>query len=75
MIDDEWRRIWAEMTDEELEARLFTYHWLAMTTLNSHAIRLRQLADEAVRRGQAAMLERARLRAETATAGDPRKPQ
>jgi hypothetical protein len=69
MIDDEWRRIWAEMTDEELEARLFTYHWLALCTPNSHAIRLRQLADEAERRGQPAMVERAKLRAQTAMDG------
>jgi hypothetical protein len=64
------------MTDEELEARLFTYHWLALSTPNSHAIRLRQLADEAERRGQAAMVERAKLRAAaTAMAGDTEKPQ
>ena len=63
MIDDEWRRVWAEMTDEELEKRLFTYLWLALNTPNSHANRLRQLADEAERRGQAGMVERARLRA------------
>jgi hypothetical protein len=75
MIDDDWRRVWAEMTDEELEARLSTYHWLAMTTPNSHAGRLRQLADEAERRGQAAMVERAKLRAQAAIAGDTEKPQ
>jgi hypothetical protein len=75
MIDEEWRRIWAEMTDEELEGRLFTYYWLAMNTPNCHAIRLRQLADEAEKRGQAGMVERARLRAETATAADTGKPQ
>jgi hypothetical protein len=75
MIDADWRRVWAEMTDEELEGRLFTYYWLAMNTPNSHAIRLRQLADEAERRGQAAMVERAKLRARTAMADDPEKPQ
>jgi hypothetical protein len=35
MIDDEWRRVWARMTDEELEERLFTYFWLAMKTPSS----------------------------------------
>ena len=75
MMDDEWRRLSAEMTNEELEYRLFTYFWLAMKTPNSQSNRLRELVDEAERRGQAAMVERARLRAETATAGDPRKPQ
>jgi hypothetical protein len=70
MKDDGCRRVWEEMTDEELEGRLFTYYWLAMNTSNSHGETLRQLADEAERRGQAAMVERARLRAETATARD-----
>jgi hypothetical protein len=63
MMDDEWRRVWAQMTDEELEDRLFTYFWLAMKTPNSQSNRLRELVDEAERRGQAAMVERAKLRA------------
>jgi hypothetical protein len=75
MIHDEWRRIWAAMTDRELEESLFTYYWLAMTTPNSHSGRLRQLADEAETRGQAAMVERARLRTATAMADDKGKPQ
>ena len=75
MIDDGWRRVWAEMTDEELEERLSTFHWLALSTPNSHAIRLCQLAAEAEKRGQAAMVERAKLRALTAMAGDTGKPQ
>jgi hypothetical protein len=63
MMDDEWRRVLSQMTDEELEDGLFTYFWLAMNTSNSHSNRLRDLVDEAERRGQAAMVERARLRA------------
>ena len=63
MMDDEWRRLSAEMTNEELEYRLFTYFWLAMKTPNSQSNRLRELVDEAERRGQAAMVERAKLRA------------
>jgi hypothetical protein len=59
----DWRRVLAEMTDEELEDGLFTYFWLAMNTPNSHRNRLRDLVDEAERRGLAAMVERARLRA------------
>jgi hypothetical protein len=62
------------MTGVELEGRLFTYYWLAMNTPNSHGERLRQLAEEAERRGQAAMVERAKLRARTAMAGDTGKP-
>jgi hypothetical protein len=61
--DDEWRRVLAQVTNEELEDRLFTYFWLAMKTPNSHINRLRELVDEAERRGQAAMVERAKLRA------------
>jgi hypothetical protein len=75
MIDDGWRRVWAEMTDEELEGRLFTYYWLEMNKPNAHGERLRQLADEAERRGQAAMVERAKLRAATARADDTGKPR
>ena len=68
-MNDEWRRVWALMTDEELEDRLFTYFWLAMKTPNSHSNRLRDLVDEAERRGLAAMVERARLRAANLPAG------
>jgi hypothetical protein len=50
MMNDEWRRLWAEMTDEELEYRLFTYFWLAMKTPNSQSNRLRELVDEAEKR-------------------------
>jgi hypothetical protein len=51
------------MTDEELEDGLLTYFWLAVKTPNSHSNRLRGLVDEAERRGQAAMVERTKLRA------------
>ena len=63
MLDNEWRRVWAQMTDEELEDGLFTYFWLAMKTPNSQSHRLRDLVDEAERRGLVAMVERAKLRA------------
>jgi hypothetical protein len=63
MMNDEWCRVWAQMTDEELEDRLFTYFWLALKTPNSHSNRLLEIVDEAERRGPAAMVERARLRA------------
>jgi hypothetical protein len=63
MMDDEWRRVLAQMTDEELEDELFTYFWFAMKTPNSRNNRLRELVDEAKRRGLAAMVERAKLRA------------
>jgi hypothetical protein len=63
MMDDEWRRVWAQMTDKDLEDRLFTYFWLAMKTPNSQGNRFRELVDEAETRGQAAMVERVKLRA------------
>jgi hypothetical protein len=64
-MDDGWRRVWAEMTDFELEDHLFTYLWLSLHTPNKHAGRVTQLIEEAERRGQAGMVERARVRAET----------
>ena len=58
MIDDGcWKQVWAEMTDSELEDRLFTYLWLALHTPNAHAGRVAQLTEEAERRGQAGMIE------------------
>ena len=69
MMDDEWRSVLAEMTDEELEDGLFTYFWLAMKNANSHSDRLRELVDEADRRGLAALVERAKLRAANLPAG------
>jgi hypothetical protein len=52
------------MTDSELEDRLFTYLWLSLHTPNAHAGRVAQLIEEAKRRGQAWMVERARVKAE-----------
>ena len=69
-MDDGWRLVWAEMTDEELEGRLFTYHWLARNTPNTHPGRIAQLEAEAVRRGRPDMVERAKQRAATARADD-----
>jgi hypothetical protein len=63
MLDGAWRRVWAQMTDEDLEDRLFTYFRRAMNTPNSHSHGLRELVDEAERRGLAAMAERVKLRA------------
>jgi hypothetical protein len=38
VIDDGcWKQVWAEMTDSELEDRLFTYLCLSLHTPNSHA--------------------------------------
>ena len=65
MIDDGcWKQVWAEMTDSELEDRLFTYLWLSLHTPNAHAGRVAQLIQEAERRGQVGIVDRARLRAE-----------
>jgi hypothetical protein len=66
VIDDGcWKQVWAEMTDPELEDRLFTYLWLSLHTPNGHADRVAQLIEEAERRGQAGMVERARVKSET----------
>ena len=45
MVDDGWKRVWAEMTDSELEDRLFTYLWLSLHTINPHAGRESPLGD------------------------------
>lgn len=63
MLDDGWKRVWAEITDAELEDRLFTYLWLARNTINPHANRLAQLIEEAERRGKPDMVERVRAKA------------
>jgi hypothetical protein len=55
-----WKQVWAEMTDSELADRLFTYLWLSLHTPNAHASRIAQLIQEAERRGQVVMVERAR---------------
>lgn len=46
-MDDGWKRVWAEMADEELEDRLLTYLWLSLHTLDEHAGRIAQLIQEA----------------------------
>ena len=65
VIDDGWKQVWAEMTNSELEDHLFTYLWLSLHTPNAHAGRVAQLVAEAERRGQAGMVERARVKAQT----------
>ena len=56
--------VWAEMTHSELEDRLFTYLWVSIHTPSAHPGRVAQLIQEAERRGQAGMEERARVKAE-----------
>jgi hypothetical protein len=68
--DDCWKQVWAEMTNAELEDRLFTYRWLSLHTPNAHAGRVAQLIEEAERRGHAWMVERARVKAETTPVAD-----
>ena len=62
------------MTDSELEDRLFTYLWLSLHTPNAHAGPGGPTYRGSERRGQAGMVERARLKAET-TPGGPRDRQ
>jgi hypothetical protein len=44
-MDDGWRRVWAEMTDAELEDNLCTYLWLSLRTPNALARRVAQLIE------------------------------
>jgi hypothetical protein len=50
--DDGWPRVWAGMSDEELQDRLRHYLFLANGP-NRHARRIVQLVAEAGRRGKA----------------------
>ena len=53
MIDDGcWKQVWAEMTDAELEDRLFTYLWLAHNSINPHDDWVAQLIQDSERRGK-----------------------
>jgi hypothetical protein len=56
--DDGWPRVWAGMSDEELQDRLRHYLFLANGP-NRHARRIVQLVAEAGRRGKAQMLDEA----------------
>jgi hypothetical protein len=69
VIDDGcWKQVWAEMTDSELEDQPFTYLWLSLHTPNPHAGRVAQLIQEAERRRQVGIVERARMKAEVTPA-------
>ena len=66
VIDDGCgKQVWAEMTDSELEDRLFTYLWISLHTSNAHASRVAQLIEEPERRGLSGMVERVRVKAQT----------
>ncbi len=58
--DEQWARVWGEMTDAELEDRVRMYMWLAANTPNSHASRVAQLVAECNRRGKPDIVERVR---------------
>jgi hypothetical protein len=59
------KQAWAEMTDSELEDRLFTYLWLSLPLQTLTPGRVAQPIEEAERRGQPGMVEHARVKAET----------
>ena len=64
VIDDACgKQVWAEMTDPELEDRLFTYLWLSLHTPNAHSGRVAQLIEQVERRGEPGMVERALVKA------------
>jgi hypothetical protein len=64
MVDDGcWKQVWAGMTDSELEDRTVHVFWLSLHTPNAHAGRMAQLMQEAERRGQLGIVEKAGGRA------------
>src|SRR5262245_6785591 len=48
--EQEWERVWREMSDAELERSLRNYEWLAANTPNAHRRRLAQIRAEWERR-------------------------
>jgi hypothetical protein len=58
--DDDWPRVWAEMSDEELRDRLRHYLFLASNSPLQHSKRIAQLVPEADKRGKARMVDEAR---------------
>jgi hypothetical protein len=60
VIDDDcWKQVWAEMTESELEDRLFAYICLSIQTPNAHVGRVVQLIQEVEWCGQVGIVERA----------------
>jgi hypothetical protein len=55
--DEQWARVWAEMSEPELRDTLRSYMWLAANTPNDHAGRIQQLKAECERRGKADLVE------------------
>jgi hypothetical protein len=60
--DDGWARLCQDFTDQELEARLFDYIWLAAHSQNRYASRIARLIAEAEGRGKSEMIERVRVK-------------
>ena len=60
MEHDVWTRIWAKMTDEQLEAVLNDYLWLQTKFEQARMIRIEQIIEEAGRRGKVDLMDRAR---------------
>lgn len=61
--DDSWREVWRSRTDSELEETLSQYLWLAANSPNHHQSRIRQLIEEAERRGKPEIIDRAKKKA------------
>jgi hypothetical protein len=64
----EWAKIWASMTDVELEKVAKDYAWLAENSPLAHTDRRDQIFEECERRERSDMVERARTYAITAAA-------
>jgi hypothetical protein len=58
--NDGWPKVWAEMSDEELQDRLRHCLFLAANSPLQHAKRMAQLVAEADKRGKAEIVDEAR---------------
>lgn len=61
--DNLWSEVWSRRTEEELEETLYHYLWLAANSPNHHERRIRQLTEEAERRGTPEIVARAKQKA------------
>jgi hypothetical protein len=57
--DDGWPKVWADMSDDELQDRLRHYLFLAENGPLQQAKRIAQLVGEADKRGKAEMMNEA----------------
>jgi len=59
-VSDDWKPVWAALSDDSLEHRLRYYYWLSLNAPNLYKARFSLLVAEAVRRGKPQIVVRAK---------------